>query len=277
MLRLVSDPAKDDAQVRELRRRLDEFYSRTTDYYAFQAPPDNSWWFDLMAPLVREVCDRAAKEGRPARILELGAGLPTFPKHFAEMKDRFEYHAQDVTAQNREYLDQMATQVFIADVEGIPGPYDLIFSTFVFEHVSNPTAFLHEIKRLLTPGGVHVIFCPRYDLPGYLCPSLRHLRPLNKLAALLFLSASRLVAHIDRRARFWVNLDPAVLHLPWFRDSDAVHVVSRYDVERWHKKNGFVVNRIDPRPLLAVRRGWRIQVLLRHLTLMLACRKSGTA
>jgi hypothetical protein len=112
-LRLVSDPGSDDLDVRELRHRLDEFYARTTDYYAFQSPPDNSNWFERMAPLVQEVCDRAARERRKAQILELGAGLPTFPKHFADLKDRFEYHAQDVTPQNRAYLEQLADRVHI--------------------------------------------------------------------------------------------------------------------------------------------------------------------
>jgi hypothetical protein len=83
-----------------------------------------------------------------------------------------------------------------------------------------------------------------------------------------FLAGSRLRARIDRRTRFWVNSDPAMFHANWYRDADAVHIVSRYDVERWHRAHGFEVER-----LWLGYAGWRQYIQRRLLTLALAARK----
>lgn len=264
MLQLVRNPDSTVPAIIELRRQLDEFYATTNSYTAFEAPTDHTEHFELMATHVAELI-RARNR---IRVLELGAGKPTFPVYFKQHRDRIEYHVQDVTPQNRDYLQQFADQVHIGDIAQIQGQYDLVFSLFVLEHVSTPQAFLEHVSRLLTPGGLHIIFCPRYDMPGYLCPSLRHMGLFGRTGAMLFLMGSRLRTLLGGRPRFWVNCDPAMLHLPWYRDADAVHVVSQFDVVRWHRANGFDVQRLKGRAS-----HWRKWVLERLLTLMLVCRK----
>ncbi len=263
---LVSDPDDQSEPIRRMRQKLDEFYATTNDYPAFETGSDNSVYYQAIEPYLRSTIDRRGR----ARVLELGTGRPTFGTHFAAIRDKIEYHVQDVTPKNRQALAGAADRVWIGDIADVRGEFDLIFSTFVFEHVSAPRPFLEGVRNLLAAGGTHFIFCPRYDQPGYLCPSLRYHGPGRQLGLKCFFAASRLLAMFDRRPRFWVNSDPAVFHRPFFRDADAVHIVSRGDVERWHRSNGFEVHRIA---LPAT--GWRAWILRRLLTLSLACTKTS--
>ncbi|HVT82921.1 MAG TPA: class I SAM-dependent methyltransferase [Phycisphaerae bacterium] len=220
---------------------MDEFYSTTTTYLAFEEPVDQSGWFALFEPQIGALL----RSKERIRVLELGAGRSVFGTFARKYRDRMTYHAQDVTAKNREHLQAHADRVHIGDMREILDSFDLIFHTFVFEHVSAPRPFLEQVKARLQPGGYHVVICPRYDLPGYVCPSMRHLGQVRRWTHSVSLAFSRLCARLDRSPRFWVNDDPAMLHVPWYRDADAVHLVSRFDVEQWHRRNGFTVTALN--------------------------------
>lgn len=264
MHHLVRNPDDTTPKIVELRRRMDQFYSTTTTYLAFEEPVDQSGWFTLFQPHI----ERLLQANRQIKVLELGAGRSVFGNFAREFRGRMVYHVQDVTPKNREHLQAHADHVHIGDLREIDEKFDLIFHTFVLEHVSTPRPFLEQIKARLQPGGYHVVICPRYDLPGYVCPSMRHLGRPTRFMHGVFLAGSRLFARVDRQPRFWVNADPAMLHRPWYRDADAVHLVSRFDVEQWHRMNGFAVEPLDgagnPRP-------W----LQRRITLAAAFRKSA--
>lgn len=246
---------------------MDAFYAQTSDYSAFAAPVDHSDYFAAIEPLVAELI---ASRGQ-IHVLELGAGKPTFPSCFARLRDRMVYHVQDVTPQNAEYLKSVADHVVIGDISQVQGTFDLIFSTFVFEHVATPCEFLEAVSQRLKPGGAHVVICPRYDMPGYIPPSLRHLPFVQRTATHAFLLASRILSCAYGEPRFWVNCDPAMFHTQWFRDSDAIHLVSQLDVVRWHRQNGFSVSRIAVRSS-----GFRQWLLKRCLTVAIICRKQET-
>lgn len=262
---LVRDPVGTERPIVELRRRLDEFYRTTTAYNAFNATPDNSPYYREMAPLI----DQASAAGTTVvRALELGAGRSTLADHLGDRRGRVHVTAQDVTPANEPYLRERCDDVYVGDIAGLSGPFDLVLSLFVFEHVSNPAPWLGHVDRLLAPGGWHVIVCPRYDVPGYVCPSLRHLSLARKAAVATFLAGSRLAVIAGRRPAFWVNADPAVFHADWYRDADAVHLVSRWDADRWHRSRGYT-----PRRLHLPSGGLRDWVLKRLLTVATAYQK----
>ena len=78
-----------------------------------------------------------------------------------------------------------------------------------------------------------VIQCPRYDFPLYFPPCWDHLPLLVKLWQTLRLAGSDLAAAGGRAAgRFTIFSDPAIFHLPFVRDRDAVHRVRKSDL-RW--------------------------------------------
>ena len=105
------------------------------------------------------------------------------------------------------------------------------------EHVTDPAQHLDVLWSLVsaTPGaeGSLFLFSPRYDLPGYLCPSARHLPAWVRLRFLLAASLWRLASLITRQPQFLIQTDLAAFHRPFYLDSDAVHWVSLIDLKLW--------------------------------------------
>ena len=60
-----------------------------------------------------------------------------------------------------------------------------------------------------------------------------------------------------------------MLHQKWYRDADAVHLVSRRDLEKWHRQNGFTVTRLS-----VPSRGLRQSILHHWLIVSIACQKA---
>ncbi len=192
-----------EERVRYLSGRLTNFYSSYREYPVFNETPDHTGWYINFLEYI--------KPGY--RVLELGAGKTVFGDFAKEHKLDIEFHAQDITDINSQWLSEHSDRVWLCDIDEIKGEkYDLIFSTYVIEHLVDPENFLEQVDKLLKPGGIHIILGPNYDYPGYLCPSLRHHALLNRILLtvyLLFINLSRL---FRRRALFLVNYDPAVLH-----------------------------------------------------------------
>jgi len=216
---------EDSRSVAELRQRLDAFYAATTEYSDFQVESNSKP--EIWTPIVGFIEQRLAEQ-KSCRVLEFGAGRTGFGRFLGRLRDRVKFEVQDVTPQNREYLAGEADAVHIGDVAATTGPYDVIFSTFVWEHISNPRLTLDLLLRRLAPGGALFIACPRYDMPGYIPPSARHYRVGARLRLVLWQTA-RWLGLSSNQDRFLIHTDPALFHLPWFRDSDAVHWVSLRD------------------------------------------------
>src|SRR4051794_12503066 len=190
MIRLVRNLRSTDPVIVNLRRQLDRFYASATEYSAFQSTELRDPFYSLITPFLRELISSGSD--RP-RVLELGAGRTGFPDYLGRAGVPVHFTAQDVTNTNRDYLSQYCDAVHIGDIKDLGGEYDLILSTFVFEHVSAPREFLEQVKRLLSRRGAHVIACPRYDLPGYICPSMRHLPRSQQVLQCMALTGSRLL------------------------------------------------------------------------------------
>jgi len=225
----MSEPTlciEDDVRVRSLRFKLDEFYERTTDYLAFQGISDHrSCWGHI-----RTVIDQVLAEGGKCRVLEVGAGRTGFARSLGECRSRVHFIAQDVTGQNKEFLEQEADAVHVGDIATLETTVDIVFSTFVLEHVTNPRRHLEDCWARLRPGGTLFIFCPRYDFPGYLSHSADHRGALSRARLAAGLLFHRFVTLLTSRPAFLVHVDPSVFHLPWAIDRDAVHWVSLFDL-----------------------------------------------
>lgn len=232
---LICNPQPEDRRIGELVERLLRFYAKGTDYTAFQSPAVLPREWATMWPIVDELLDRHER----IAVLELGAGRSAFGSALGKRRSRIDYDVQDVTTANVDHLRDVADRVLVQPIEELSGGYDMIFSTFVFEHVATPVSFLENVNRLLKPGGWHVMICPRYDIPAYICPSLRRRALLSRCAAAVQLAVGKALSLLDGQPRFYINLDPAMLHGPWFRDADAINIVTRRAVELWHGRNGF--------------------------------------
>jgi SAM-dependent methyltransferase len=218
---------EDDVQASKLRAKLDDFYAKTREYDAFQESNYKPEFWQPIKVSIQECLE--AKDS--CHILEFGAGCTGFGDYLQELKHRVIFHVQDVTASNREYLLTQADQVHICDVYSIQEKYDIIFSTFVWEHITNPKVVLDHLLNLLNPSGSIFLASPRYDFPFYLSPSSKHLPIIERFRIAIWLQWRRLYVLLTGRPDFLIHFDPAVFHRPWFSDADAIHWVSLGDLK----------------------------------------------
>lgn len=219
--------AEDDVRAAELERGLRAFYSSVDKYEAFQG---DNWKPEFWAP-VRSVIE-AYPSQYACKVLEVGAGKTGFTRYLGRLRDRVEFHAQDIVDRNGEYLTSVADKVWFCEVTDIRESYDVVLGTFVYEHMTRPRATLNHLLTLIRPGGSVFLASPRYDFPGYFGRSARHLPSATQLAIALHLTFRRLRVLLGGPPLFLIHFDPAVFHCPWFRDADAVHWPSLYDLKR---------------------------------------------
>jgi hypothetical protein len=231
-----SIPAEDR---QELRRKLDRFYSDAWDYTAFQEPSDQRPCWAFVKTQIQRLL--AIRQGATVHVLEVGAGRSGFSEFLEEsnLRSSVVLHAQDVTRFNEAWLTVRADFCYFGDVgtAGIPPGMDIVFSTYVIEHVTDPASHLRALWSLVSDGseskGVLFLFGPRYDLPGYLCPSARHLPVAIKRRFVLQAFTSRIRTLLTGQPQFLIQTDLAAFHQPFFRDADAVHWASLFDLKAW--------------------------------------------
>lgn len=222
-----------DAQAKEVRSALDEFYSKTQEYDAFQEPNSQPVFWQPIKDAIKLHLEKTGS----CNILEFGAGCTAFGDYLQEIRHLVKFDVQDVTVSNREYLLTQADNVHICDLCTIEKKYDIIFSTFVWEHITNPRSVIDHLLGLLNPGGSIFIASPRYDFPLYLSPSVKHLSKLERFKIALWLQWRRLLVLFTGHPDFLIHFSPAVFHRPWFRDADAIHWVSLWDLKSHLPKN----------------------------------------
>lgn len=251
-----------------LRQRLLDFYNSVADYSAFQAPSQQrQCWGHLAAWIRSRISDDSS---RRLRILEIGAGRSGFGSYLAKqgIRHHVDWICQDVTPANRDWLEKEADQVWIGDEQTFAGARaDLVFSTYVFEHVINPSAHLSALREALflrDKGGTVMIFSPKYDIPGYLCPSTRHLSRRARIRIAWLVAFHRLQTLVTGRPSFLIQTDLAAFSLPFFTDADAAHWVSGLDLAAWAGRNGARLQRL---PMRAAKSWSRDAVIKRHATL----------
>lgn len=224
---------ENSTEVIELRQRLDNFYSNTQDYTAFHEANSKPEFWEPIKTYIQDIL----KQKGSCRILEFGAGRTGFGDYLQALKEVVTFDVQDVTPSNKEYLLNQADNVYIDDVCNINNQYDIIFSTFVWEHITNPKAVINHLLNLLNPGGSLFVISPRYDFPFYLSPSAKHLSGIQRFYISIWLQWRRLLVLSGGKPDFLIHFEPAVFYCPWFRDADAIHWVSLWDLKRHLPQN----------------------------------------
>ncbi|WP_159460304.1 class I SAM-dependent methyltransferase [Tistlia consotensis] len=231
-VRLVSARSGPAAELGRLEARLAAFYAADEGYFEFAESLDHSRFYEALRPHI----EAAMTERRRLRVLEFGAGRSGFPDWLEAvgLRQRIELTAQDVTALNRDWLAARCEAVLLGDAaEGLAGgPYDLIFSTFVYEHLVRPDRVVEACVSALAPGGLLAIFSPAYVMPGYVPPALRARPRAQGLTVTLFLWLQALKVRLGGRPNFWVAAEPALFERGYFVDADAVHLVAPADLDR---------------------------------------------
>lgn len=204
--------------------RLSEFYSKNTTYYEIAAETAKR---DIIVPIIPYI-QKVIHRKKSCHILEVGAGKSKLPSILRETYgNELIITLHDINEVNKENTIMNGALGVYGRLEDLPeaAKYDIIVSYFVYEHVSDPVAFLDKIDQILQPGGFICTVCPKYDFPFYIPPAIRHRGYLRGCIGSLRLSISNMLTAISGRPAFFVETEPYVFHRPWRRDADAVHLV----------------------------------------------------
>jgi SAM-dependent methyltransferase len=115
------------------------------------------------ADRLKELAQRALGDPSSLRVLDIGCGVGAFHRH---LQSTFrELHGLDVSASSIEVARKANPGCHYQVYDGQAAPYeagafDLVFAACVIHHVppENWPSFVAEIKRLLRPGGMIVVF-----------------------------------------------------------------------------------------------------------------------
>lgn len=253
---------EDRDALQDLTAKLAHFYAEPGDYFD-AAEGSKERFYDALRPFLKGFVNK----GKVARILEVGAGRTAFRSwlHQAFPDLAAEFVVQDITPANAAFLAKAADRSVIGSLAELADreaeSFDLIFSTFVFEHVVDPHRFLDQSLVLLRPGGTLAIFCPMYIMPAYRPPALRHRPKLWQYWTSIKLGFGAFVARLTGRVDFLIVREPALLAGSRHLDADAIHLVRPGDARR-HLKG-----RATPLRLSVRTRGLR-DFLWRHLALL---------
>ncbi|MCG9891882.1 MAG: methyltransferase domain-containing protein [Thermosynechococcaceae cyanobacterium MS004] len=137
--------------------------------------------------------------------------------------------------------------------------FDIVFSTYVLEHLIYPEKSLHEMMRVLQPGGYLILVFPDFVSVGRLPSQQMGFSPIESafkklrlgkiIDAIISLYDSRirlpyaLKTASQRLGPFPVNLSPICLTYPDIMDADidAIYIASKDEIHNWASINGYSV------------------------------------
>jgi len=258
----VGPLARSESVNSELQTRLRKFYTNYAAPYFEGIEGDMYFFYNLIKPDLLRLLNERGK----ILALDLGAGRTNFPSWLETVgvRDKVFVTAQDVTDANLEHLNRHCDRSFVGDVREMQSEFDFIVSTFAYEHLVFPQKTLTHCLDMLTPGGILYIVSPCYTLLGYLPPALRHLPRWKQFGLNLFLVASSALVRVLGRPLFWIVTDPAVFHLPFRRDYDAIHMVSKSDLD------SFMRGHCQSLPIMLPKATGQGRVWLRFMMLIVA-------
>jgi SAM-dependent methyltransferase len=161
-----------------------DYFEKTYRNYARQNPKRKLRFY-------REIVERVAPRDRPPRILDIGCAFGAF---LSELDPSWRRWGMDVSqfAIDRASERLPDATFAVADITEIPfpGPFDIITSFDVIEHVPSLERAGESIRSKLAPGGSFLFVVPVYD------------GPTGPLVHLL----DRDETHVHKRARsFWLS------------------------------------------------------------------------
>lgn len=129
-------------------------------------------------------------------------------------------------------------EFFNADLTDVPlknETFDLLFSAYVFEHLTNPEKVLFEAKRVLDKGGKFLIVAPNFGSPNRRSPNSRESK-LKKLF-LGFFKDLKIFFKKDLSSLYWQSVRPK--HDDYIIDADTTVEPYILTLIKFSKRLGF--------------------------------------
>jgi SAM-dependent methyltransferase len=224
-----------------LQDKLLNFYKTNNAYTAYVEESNH----DLQWDSIIELINVKYKRNDQIKILEIGAGKSGFYHKLKFILPNYKYYTHDITEQNKEHLLNNSDKAIIGDINNIKENFDIIFSTYVFEHIANPEESLNHLVTMLNNDGSLIIFSPRYDFPFYISPSAKHYSIKKRIFISFWLYFFKIKMGLKRKSFFLIHKDPAVLYKKWATDYDAIHWVSFSLLKTYCKQNNLKIKNID--------------------------------
>ncbi|HKO22883.1 MAG TPA: class I SAM-dependent methyltransferase [Candidatus Eisenbacteria bacterium] len=133
------------------------YYDSVYPNYARQNPPKKLRFY-------REMVERVAPVRAPVRVLDIGCAFGAF---LSALDPRWERYGTDVSRYAVEKATAALPDVRFAraDIDAIPfpGPFDVVTSFDVIEHIPSLDAVASAVESRLASGGHFVFVVPVYD------------------------------------------------------------------------------------------------------------------
>ncbi len=121
------------------------------------------WWYRVRREMVHTLIQTYFLNKAPLRILDMGCGTGAL---LSELSPYGDAHGIDVSPRAVAFCRERGVeQVRVGSVTNIAYPdatFDLVVALDVIEHVSDDKKAIEEIKRVLKPGGIAILFVPAF-------------------------------------------------------------------------------------------------------------------
>ncbi len=258
-----------DSSAQQLKKRLVAFWDAQQTYWNMLCGESSA-----QSPLRKRA---ASFIPECSRILDVACGSAANAQW---LQARGAYFGSDISQGGLRRVRQANLRLACADAESLPfadASFDAAISSYALEHAVRPIHMLHEMTRVVRPGGRVVLLGPSWDLPFWYPNAL--LSKLETPGWLLSYTLKRLLAQFGGwlfgRLPFMMIEDPDALNRPFVEDADTVYIVWTYEVIRQMKRWGLRLLHceVDDRML-----GHRVplRILKRLLFLLPPYRYSGS-
>ena len=136
------------------------------EYARMRDLEDWYWWFVARRAAAAKFAAHAAPKRSPLRILDAGCGTGAMLDEFKKWGD-VELTGLDISDEAIRYTRTRGHDNLVqGDLSGLPfpdGSFDMVTSLDVIEHVPDDQRAIHELARVLAPGGVLVTTVPAYQ------------------------------------------------------------------------------------------------------------------
>jgi len=121
-----------------------------------------NWWYRVRRTLAMHLLRTYAPASHP-KVLDIGCGTGLLLKELSAVADAYGVDMSPVAV---DFCHQRGlSNVMQTDGVSLPFPdatFDAVFALDVIEHIDDDTAAVREMKRVLKPGGVAIIFVPAF-------------------------------------------------------------------------------------------------------------------
>ena len=246
-----------------LNSKIFKFYKDNT-YGPFVKTTDHSSPGGLWRFIAQEIKKDYQKNKKKIKILEIGAAKTGFANYLIKNKiyNCVDFYTFDITKKNQAWYKKIKCKKSFFKNLNIKYKFDMVFSSYVLEHIVHPEKFLKKNINLIKKNGKIFIACPRYDLPFYLNPGCKHSSPLVKLNFAIKHIFYRFITIVFKKNFFLTHDDLAIFHKPYFVDANSMHWVSKFELINFFKERNFKTFSLNVNSKVLFSKDWFVKKFL---------------